>query len=612
VTLNFRSILTLDGADAERALDTAREQFGCWLRSKNLSADDLGTGRHRVGEDAAVLVSAAYPVDGSCTLRLELRETQHPLRWITTLTAHRPADPADALAYLWVDNAALLLSPEATRPRSAAPRLVRLLVDTATVTDHGTPLTSQPITVRTEDDVYELVGALLDPHRQVPVIVASHCAGGSSAAWNDALAEATRGLAGIAALFRLTPRANTLLDEHLGPHYYVKCGAVRSYLPALNLADIDDARRHRVLSSRRLLESPRQARQLLSSVPLQLALAHPLPPALAHLHQPATIGVDPGELAGRRAAGQEAVRRFDQLSRAWAQSDATSQPERHKPAPQPRWPEVDELRHELQQARQQARDLRAELDKTTTALDRSAAELKDTREELQDEVDRLQAAQEDLIAEQSSIVEEIGDHETTQADLRAALNRVRFLREQLVAAGAAAAAYTEPEAVSPPPRSFDELLDRVGELTYLNVDVERELTLALDDNLKCEVWASKAWDALLALEDYASARIAGVQQRDFRAYCQDPPAGRRVIPLRTVALDESDATKNNPRYAAARRCRVPTEVHSCGAIHMWAHIKLGNSDGSAPRVHFWDDTGGVTSRIHIGYLGPHLPTTLTN
>jgi len=116
----------------------------------------------------------------------------------------------------------------------------------------------------------------------------------------------------------------------------------------------------------------------------------------------------------------------------------------------------------------------------------------------------------------------------------------------------------------------------------------------------------------MALNDYAAARHLGEQERDFRAYCQDPPAGRRAIPVHQVALDESDSTKN-PRFAAGRCFPVPTDVEPSGTVYMWAHVKLGAKDGTtSPRMHFYDDTARPTGLIYVGYLGPHLPNTRTD
>ena len=40
---------------------------------------------------------------------------------------------------------------------------------------------------------------------------------------------------------------------------------------------------------------------------------------------------------------------------------------------------------------------------------------------------------------------------------------------------------------------------------------------------------------------------------------------------------------------------------------MLAHIRISQGE-SSPRLHFLDDTRDKTGKIHIGYIGPHLPT----
>ena len=39
---------------------------------------------------------------------------------------------------------------------------------------------------------------------------------------------------------------------------------------------------------------------------------------------------------------------------------------------------------------------------------------------------------------------------------------------------------------------------------------------------------------------------------------------------------------------------------------MDAHIKVAQAGGTlTPRIYFYDDTGGVTGKVHIGFIGPH-------
>src|SRR5664280_2849649 len=226
MSLNFRIVLNVCDADSEAAaLDTARQQFRCWLRDKQLAADDLSSGRHRVGPDATLPVSEAYPADG----------------W---------------RAWLWLDNEVLPLAEDAPQPRSSTPRLVGMLLDTLQFSDHGVLLTRCPTTVQPAD-VEDLLATLLDPDRQIPVVVISHYTGQLRQAWEDAVDQAIGGLVGIAGMYRLTPLASDLLNEGLGKPHRVWGGALRSYLPGVEPGDPIDAQRHRVLSSLRLQEAQR-------------------------------------------------------------------------------------------------------------------------------------------------------------------------------------------------------------------------------------------------------------------------------------------------------------------------------------------------------------------
>ncbi|GAA1636990.1 hypothetical protein [Actinoplanes couchii] len=43
-------------------------------------------------------------------------------------------------------------------------------------------------------------------------------------------------------------------------------------------------------------------------------------------------------------------------------------------------------------------------------------------------------------------------------------------------------------------------------------------------------------------------------------------------------------------------------------LHRPAHLKIQQGGSPCPRIHFHDDSGGTTGRIHVGYVGDHLPT----
>lgn len=45
---------------------------------------------------------------------------------------------------------------------------------------------------------------------------------------------------------------------------------------------------------------------------------------------------------------------------------------------------------------------------------------------------------------------------------------------------------------------------------------------------------------------------------------------------------------------------------------MLSHLKIAEGGGDlAPRIYFYDDTGGPTGKVHVGFVGPHylMPNT---
>ena len=90
-------------------------------------------------------------------------------------------------------------------------------------------------------------------------------------------------------------------------------------------------------------------------------------------------------------------------------------------------------------------------------------------------------------------------------------------------------------------------------------------------------------------------------------YRDNPPDGKMAL-LADYSATESGPTTNSPELRAIRTFDVPTVVDSTGRVYMEQHVKVDRGGQSAPRIHLYDDSGGPTQRIYIGYIGPHLPT----
>ena len=78
---------------------------------------------------------------------------------------------------------------------------------------------------------------------------------------------------------------------------------------------------------------------------------------------------------------------------------------------------------------------------------------------------------------------------------------------------------------------------------------------------------------------------------------------------------ESESVRQDDKLRKARELPVDPEVHRSGRIFMEAHLKVSGGGGPlAPRIYFYDDTGGKTGKVHIGFFGPHdhMPNKSTN
>jgi hypothetical protein len=129
----------------------------------------------------------------------------------------------------------------------------------------------------------------------------------------------------------------------------------------------------------------------------------------------------------------------------------------------------------------------------------------------------------------------------------------------------------------------------------------------LDEQHSAPITAKRAWRALRALNDYAQSKYEARTHSNFRDYCRETPAGFLSFPVDDVALTESGPTLERSDLRAARVFRVPSEVSAEEQVLMAAHIKVAGIGNLAARLHFHDDTTGATKKVHVGYLGPHLP-----
>lgn len=257
---------------------------------------------------------------------------------------------------------------------------------------------------------------------------------------------------------------------------------------------------------------------------------------------------------------------------------------------------VDQLLERLGQVTSSVQDLEAQIVMLAEQADEDRTERASA-----DEIARVAVAERD---------NEIVEHDATSAALASALDRIRWLEGRALSYEDYGAKLATPDlAVTVAPAYLSDLLDRLDELPFVIFSADRQPAEALDDNLKASSYARRAWDALLALNDYAAASTAGEWQGNFHAWCRETPPGRRGLQLSWIAMRESKSTMDE--FGQHRVLPCPREVSEDGCITMEAHIKVGDGSPPAPRMHFHDDTAGPTRKIVIGWLGKHLPNPQT-
>ena len=247
--------------------------------------------------------------------------------------------------------------------------------------------------------------------------------------------------------------------------------------------------------------------------------------------------------------------------------------------------------------------LRPLLEPAETSDDEMEAEL--LRLELEREQERaLRARAEDTLESER---ETAAATERENDDLR---RRVAWLERRMQEHGSPAEPTPEEEARFDPDFCGDVPAEVAGQLSGLDFP-ESQWSHAdeLDTHVSAS-WAKRAWRAFKAMDAYAAAKANGDFAGNFRDYCGE---GRpEAIPVTWIALSESESTDRNERFRSLRTLPLDPAVCGDNLIYMPAHIKIEQGGYPSPRIHFFDDTGGATGKVHVGYFGVHLDNKSKN
>jgi hypothetical protein len=246
--------------------------------------------------------------------------------------------------------------------------------------------------------------------------------------------------------------------------------------------------------------------------------------------------------------------------------------------------------------------------KVRPLLERTVGEDEELLSLLEQESAELERELKDLRDQSDELEERLREAESDNVELLTEIDRLQgsvgYLQGRL-ATHDASAAYADPPPDAFQPEFCSEVVDEATRRFDRVVvhDSVRAGAEKLDEHAN-ESWARKAWQSLQALDGYAHAK-AGEFAGDFMAYCDAAIDGPK-IPKSWIGRHESQLTKSNSRFRNLRTLPVSTEVEPSGTVLMEEHVKIAQGGTPAPRIHFYDDTGGPTKKIHIGWFGDHL------
>ncbi|MFE3591531.1 hypothetical protein ACFXOY_28955 [Streptomyces niveus] len=533
--------------DYVAASANAERQLYDWLTSKRYDTSALDEGRNEIATGVTLDHDETSGQQGAYK-RWRLRETQpgNGGTWQSTLVVRSDHREDERRTWVQLDIEHRPASPDQFPTRARRPGISKPLLESLAAQDGLAAVTASPFFIEPAD-VIEVVEELCDEDRRLPIVVASVPYGQNTAKWTEKVVEkAFDDLWGLAILYVLTPEALPAFNRELEYHP-VFGGGIRTYLPGIDLAWKPDAERHPVMGRRTVEANPRKAAAVLASLPQRLALRQPLPAPLD------TLPV-----------------------------------QRTRPRPTVRGTEIEKLRAE---------------NETLNVMLGEAEQTEAIR------VDEISGLRTELKYTEQREDELRGENEELEAELRGLRRQVRALQLSLEKMGQYELAHAPGEDTNSRPVTFAELLSRFSEFDNLHFTGNARCTRDLDVQ-SVPNWVETAWDALLALQDFAQASAEGTASGDFRSWCSRPPNEASPFSAGKVKMKESDTVGNRGAWRRERTFPVPLAVDRSGEVYMEAHIRIGGGNTVSPRLHFYDDGPG-TGRVYVGYIGPHLTNTKT-
>ena len=341
----YRAFVQLD---SDSARDVARRAFSHWLAAKAKGRFPPPE-RMRLPAEGERLVAGSWQVESRCETtpalsveRVAITQEDSPgERWSTDITAWDLVDPEEH--WVWVECSRVSDSPWASRARSI-PGIVDHLLDPAHRPRFGnTPLLNSVFAAADDGRVRRLATTILDPGRQLPVIVSTS----DEPAPAEDVFRRVKGNALVAHVARPEDRAT--LAGLLGPDLDIHDGSLRIYLPGVDRRD-PRPWRHRYVARHRLELFDGRSWDRVTAPVVRIA-AQLRPPSsyrdqVHHLLRPRWSDADIEQLMNRVSDLED--------ERDWLREEFNQTRERLRTT----LDEKDELSRDLDQSRREARWLR--------------------------------------------------------------------------------------------------------------------------------------------------------------------------------------------------------------------------------------------------------------
>jgi len=560
LTLVYRAIWNDSDHIAPAVL---KDEFALWCESKGIPRDQIPTrGIEEFGQRSVEVRRADTEIGAVLRTRLIEKDGEDRV-WTTTATAL--SEPGDIPSTYWIELDCE--APNSDRPPMAAPRLSTQILEVPGSARRGpVPLSAKPQVILDASTAGRVVELVFDPARDIPIVIFSPDVRVSPEINHKRAASAARRLAGIAAVHLLSPDAIELFNQKMPDGFRVYGGAVRHYLPGVQVDDDADSVRHRWYG----------VKQINRSVPRA------------------------GDLVARRLAS---LQQWPQEPEAWRRF----RPLISRPTDEEIADRVAGIVGQIAASGTEPKGLQQELDEVLSLLVIAEADRDEQAKVLNAEAARLR---EDAARMEQELTDAVDAQEDLQTQV---LAQNVMLRAALRGAAPAGDAATPDPGALPLPDGVAEAIELgVSHLqrVVIHPDAPQEID-SIEENLKYQVWARGLWQGLIALEHYAEAVALGEAVGGLWQWCTDTAEW----PADKLAMGESDLVANNPRLRLPRVLPIDPAVGQGERTFMGSHLKIQKGGGpQIPRVYFYDDTAGVTGKIHIGFIGPHslMPNTKTN